>query len=597
MNGLEQWLLRRRRAVLVAIVAASVLIRVVYFLELCGGPCLWQHRWDQSDMHFFDAWARTLSAGDWLTDRSLHPYARWHEQIAAVYFREHPEEKAALEVDPAPRGGRADPARLLWDRWYGGKRFHQEPLYPYLIGFTYALLGADVRWVFGWQLALGVAGNVLIYLIAARYFGTLVATLAALLAVLCGPLLFYELVLLRTTLITLTGLLLVYAADRTLERNTWRPWLLCGLVLGLALLLNTTFAVFGLGLGCWLVYRRATVPILALAAGTALCIAPVTARNLTVGVPPLAISSVGALAFMFSNTEDYSPRSGFSVASPHVPRILAAANGRSLPVVVETLRTHSSVGSYTRLLWGKFVEAWHWYEQPNNANFYYYRLHSVMLRYLPVTFWTLAPLALAGLFLAAPRLPRLIPLYLLVLSSVSPLVLFYVLSRFRVPLVAALIPFAGLTLVRLAEWCWTRRLAPVALLLGAICLISLCTARPLPPNRALIGPADYGVPYAIYYGRAAEEALKAGDPQAAVDRIAAFLRYEPKLVGELGRGRQAETADQAGVAAIYGYARRRYAEALDALGEQEAAAAERRRAAELHAAAAAFRGGRGTGRP
>ena len=59
----EQFLAGRRGYVLAVIVGVSVLLRVVCFVQLNAGPCVWQHRWQQTDMSFFDAWAQQV-AGD-----------------------------------------------------------------------------------------------------------------------------------------------------------------------------------------------------------------------------------------------------------------------------------------------------------------------------------------------------------------------------------------------------------------------------------------------------------------------------------------------------------------------------------------------------
>ena len=80
-------------------------------------------------------------------------------------------------------------------KWAGGSTFYQEPLYAYLMAVTYKIFGGDHRWVFLWQLVLGVLTNVLIYLLARRMFGDLVGTVAGALAVLCSPMMFYELIL------------------------------------------------------------------------------------------------------------------------------------------------------------------------------------------------------------------------------------------------------------------------------------------------------------------------------------------------------------------------------------------------------------------
>ena len=607
LRRLEGWLAAHRLAVVVAILAASALLRVVYFDELNRGPLVHQHRWDQSDMHFFDLWARKLSSGDSLMDRPFHSFFEWHESVGKAFLREYPEESSAILERYEPVGTDDDSgsakARVLWDHWYGGKRLHQGPLYPYLIAFTYRIFGSDVRWVFAWQLALGALGNVLLYLVTRRYFGDTVGALAGLLAVLCGPVLFYEMVLLRSSLVTFLGLLLVFVTALAFERNTWAWWLLTGVVFGLALLLKTTIGPVGLGIAALLVYRDRRQlnlvlrPLLAMAAGVAICLAPAVARNVQVSVSPLALSSVGAITFICANTEDYRSEFGFFVNSRHLRPILAETECRFLPSVVATVKTHPGVGSYIGLLWGKFVGAWHWYEKGNNTNFYYYRLHSKVLAYLPVTFCILAPLGLVGLALGARRFLAAGPLYVLVLNSLAPLVIVYTLSRLRVPLAAALIPFAALTLTRLVEWTGSRRWLQAALTLAAAVAISLWTARSLPEEQMLVTPVHYKLPYVYYYqpaiNAAAESAQKSGNPedwQPVADIITESLRYEPILVREMNDTHPPRSLEEAQLAKLFGLFRIDLFRALTQQGKTERAAEVMQRAQELRRLAEMFSG-------
>ncbi len=430
------------RAVLVALLAASVLIRVLYFQELSRGPCIWQHRWSETDMYFFDRWARSIAAGDWLTERPLHPHTIWQRPIAEAYLAERPQGATAV-MDEGPAGDPSlQPWEMVWDHWYGGRCFHQEPLYPYLVALTYRALGPDVRWVFVWQMAIGVLTNVLVYEIARRHFGERVGRLAGLLAVLCGPMLFYETILLRETLITFAGVALVFLVDRAAERGRWRSWLLAGVAFGLALLLRTTFLLMLAGVLAWMAWgtrpanavgpRARARNAAALACGAALCLLPAVARNVAVGAPAACLSGVGPITFLAANAEDYPTDRGFWV-SRHTAEIMVKADGRLLPVVVETLRTHPGPASYLRQLAAKFGAVWHWYEKPNNENFYYYRLHASVLRFLPVTFLLIAPLSAVGLVLAARRLRQHAALYLLVVTTVAQLLLFYVISRPPLP--------------------------------------------------------------------------------------------------------------------------------------------------------------------
>ncbi len=198
------WPSNRCPLILAVVVAISLLARAAYFVELSGGPLMVEHHWDQSDMCYFDGWAREIVAGDWLSRNVTPPLHSWHHDVAEDYFRRHPEEldrlrpraagmtKEFFDKHPeavsalrravkspgaeyyrrhpkelAALGERIVACGLLWDEWMGPMRFYQEPFYPYLIALTYQVAGLDTRSVFVWQLLLGVLSNVLIYLIGA----------------------------------------------------------------------------------------------------------------------------------------------------------------------------------------------------------------------------------------------------------------------------------------------------------------------------------------------------------------------------------------------------------------------------------------------
>jgi len=595
--GLEAWLRDHRRLVLAIIIAASVLVRIPYFLEINHSPCVWQHRWSQTDMNFFDLWAKNIAAGDWLTDKVLHPWHEWHKSIAAAYLRLHPEAVSSQEPVRPAGASPAEPFRVLWERWWGGKNFHQEPLYPYLVALTYQVFGPDVRWVFVWQLLLGVAGNVLIYLIALRHFGALTAAAASLLAVLCSPLLFYNLVLLRETTITFLGLGLVYLADLTLDRRTWRWWLLLGLTCGLGVLLRTTFLLFWLAMLALAVCRqwRTTGTLLrstaALTVGLLISLSPLVARNLAVGVPALSLPGMGAITFICANAEDSIPEAGSYFSIQHGAAIMGQTGGRFLPSVVATLQTHPSPWSYLNLEWRKFTLIWHWYEIPNNTNFYSYRLHSKVLRYLPVTYFILGPLSLMGLALALSRGIPCWPLYLAVAGNLVMVLLSFVLSRYRITLVALLLPFAALTLVQIAAWAWSRRWIACQVAILALILLSLWTMRPLPPGQMLIRPADYIMPYYFYYYPLVQQAAKQGDGSRAVHLAEESLRLQPEAVRQMAGSRPARDPEEVRLAEWFADVELLYAQVLAPCDPKLARELEQR-AAALRKAARGYRSGR-----
>src|SRR5213082_2329247 len=128
MIGVEAWLCGRRKPVLLVLIGLSLVVRAGYYADLSRGPCIAAHRWTESDMNFFDRWARAIAAGDWLTDQELHPICQWNKEIAQIYFREHPERAAEYLPSGAAPGDANALSQALWNRWFGGKTFHQEPL-------------------------------------------------------------------------------------------------------------------------------------------------------------------------------------------------------------------------------------------------------------------------------------------------------------------------------------------------------------------------------------------------------------------------------------------------------------------------------------
>jgi 4-amino-4-deoxy-L-arabinose transferase-like glycosyltransferase len=515
--------LARPARALLAIVLCAIAVRVVYFVQIQRTVFVELHRLDETDMHYYDGWARRIAAGDWWSRGVGVPMHSWHQAVARAYLEQRP-------TVPAATGGPSPGA--LWARWLDTPRFYQDPLHPYLIALTYSIAGADVRWVFIWQLALGVLTTVLVWALARRYFGEPAGVAAGILAVLSAPLVYYEMILLKESTIAFAGLLLVWMLDRAIASGRTLAWVGLGVALGLSVLLKATFGLFGAAVFVALswMYRTERARLVhaggAVALGIALGLAPLVARNLIVGVPPLAGGSTGPLTFAASNQVSYRADSGFSFDPAELADVVGRHDGRGTDVVLETLRRHSW-SSALGLAWRKFEQAWHWYEVPNNENYYYLRHWIPVLAWLPVTFWVVAPLAWLGTFVALRRARTTWPLLLLVACSLAPLVVFYVLGRFRVGLLAALLPLAGAGCVQLWTWTRARAYGPLALASAGLVAVALWTGRPLASDRSLIRTGDWMLPLAIQYEPEVRRALDADDANRAADGLLRFLDYAP----------------------------------------------------------------------
>lgn len=531
--SIEAWLNRHSVAILLVLAAASVAVRGVYFRQLTAGPGIDLHRWNQTDMYYYEAWGRQIADGDWLSASVTVPMHDWHHRVAERYLADHPEIRSELTAEGSQGGPARDTDTLLWTHWMGSRQFYQDPLYPYLIGLTYRVFGDDVRFVFAWQLALGVMSNILICLLAWRFFGGVVAVCAGALALLCGPLMYYELVLLRESTIVFAGLGVIWLADRALIRGGWGWFALLGASMGLAFLLKSSLTLLAAGVLFGIVahvrrrWSELWVPALATVAGLVLALTPLVARNWALGVPSLAFASSGGFTFMISNDVTYDPKVGFHVDVPRFVQFMSETGGGLVSGVTNVLRSHT-FASYVMLLAQKWERAWHWFEIPNNENFYYTRLRAPVLAWLPVTFWLCSPLALVGLALSARRFSRVWLLYLLVACCLAPLVVFYVLGRFRIALVAAVIPFAALTIVEFVRATGNRQYLRALLVAAAVLILGTWTGRPL-QGRPLIEAAYWLTPFTTRYQPELRAALAARDPARAASAYLQFFQYEPDV--------------------------------------------------------------------
>jgi 4-amino-4-deoxy-L-arabinose transferase-like glycosyltransferase len=590
----EAWLERHSRRVLGFLLGAAVFVRLIYCLQLAAGPLPRIHAFVvDSDNHFFDEWGRRIAAGDWLQPSPLHPMASWMRTVAEDAMSKDPLLPVKLKLAADPGYDRREMEARLWDHWLGGATFFQEPAYPYLVGFTYRLAGPDVWRVFAWQLALGVAGVLIVHRLSRRLFSETAAAAAGALAVLAPIPLVYEATLLRDGLVVFATLALALAMHWAAEGGG-RRWLVLGLAFGAAALVKQSFLFFPAVLGVWrLAAVRAPLPERLAAAGLVLggmCLAllPAALRNVAVGVPALALNGSAAAMLAVYQTASASPLD--IVIGPEYTGLLVATDGRMFPSLLEAARTHANAWGILALDLEKLLYAWHGFESRNNVDFYLFRQGAPLLASLPATFVVLAPLAAIGM--ATRHLARAWPLLVAIVASLLSLALSTVLSRYRAPLTAALLPLAGAGAARLACWVGARRWLWIGAA-GASAALYLAWATSSPPGK---GHAEIAPSYA----QIGLSALERGEPSLAALYFQESLRLAPANARVEARlGQSLLLAGDPGAALLHVETARRsfdsprlrelHARVLAALGRREEAISEARAALDADPATAGAR--------
>jgi 4-amino-4-deoxy-L-arabinose transferase-like glycosyltransferase len=359
------------------------------------------------------------------------------------------------------------------------------PLYPYFLALLYGLFGPSVAAAKTAQCVLGSFSCVLVWALARRLFEPRVALLASLATAGYAMLLFYEGALVVANLQVLLCLLILLAVVRALERPRAWGWLGAGLLVGLSAIARPNALLFGAAIAAWipLALRRAlprgrrVALVAAFCVGAASMLLPVTLRNHALTGEWILVSHAGGLNFFIGNNPDAN---GAFRVPREFPRALAddpweqralfrstaeRASGRELTASevsafwrdrgLDFIRARPA--AWLRLELRKFALSVNAFEAWNIRSFTLSQHFSWVLRLPLISFGFLAPLALLGIVLTRRAWRRLVPLYAMLGTVLATQLIFFVLSRYRMPAVPLLAIFGAAGLVQLLDAVHARR--------------------------------------------------------------------------------------------------------------------------------------------
>lgn len=508
----------RQRQFLLLILALFASLRLIHLAQLVDSPALVQHQWPDSDMFAFWHWSDNIAAGDLLSRQPQRPPTSWHIDVAHTYLRLAP-------WDPASKLTDNQAVQTLWQRWQGGAQFYQEPLYPYLLA-PLRLLQLPILLVFLAQMLLGLLGLWLLIDATRRLLGPREALLAGLLATLCGPLAYYESLLLRETLAITLMWLLLRQWSLARARVDVRIWASVGLCAGLCLLTRAAILPFVLILLLFSLRQSWRSRLLGWLLGLSLPLGLLILRNVLVQAPPFALAGGGIFAILAANLPGADPWQGLILDPAQLAQLLAGADNRPLRLLHHAWLQWPHPGPLLALQLRKIAVLLHNHEIPNNASFLFYRQHAPILKLLPVSFGIALPFGLLGM-LHAVRQRRGLVLVLLALVQTLPLLILQPLSRYRLPLLAVLLPLMALALVTL--WDQARQHRPKqwipALLLTLSLLVFLYRPLPriVPPTRAV----DHLVAWQFWTLPRMQRAMAQQNSPELIETFQLFLRGEP----------------------------------------------------------------------
>jgi Flp pilus assembly protein TadD/4-amino-4-deoxy-L-arabinose transferase-like glycosyltransferase len=495
---------------------------------------------------------------------------------------------------------------IVAGNWLAGDApFWQPPGFPYLLAAFVSLFGDGVFTAVRVAHALlGAGSTVLVYLLSQHAFGRPAATLAASCTALYGPLIYFEGELLSVALEVFLNLALLLTLVRATESDRMSAWALSGLVAGAAAITRPNVLLFVVVVGLAHIAqatehtRRRTFACLTMAVmGLIVVIAPVTIRNAVVGEEFVLISANGGVNFHIGN---HARQDSMVAIHPGVDweRLVAEPLAAGSFTAGERsryfyLRGFDSIVAdpvgWLELLGHKVWQLLQGPEIKRNQDVYYARAHS---RVLSVLLWDrglsfphglLAPFMLLGLVLTwRRRHPTLRLMRLFLAGYAGSVILFFVTSRYRVPIVPVATMFAAAGLQGLLARTGSgqrARLAQAGALLVGLLLVNLQQAPPVEQDAQL--QHDLGEVLLRNKSFAASAAHSRQAVALEPDYPSAWHNLAVALLG-LEQPRQAEGAAHSALALHPARADTRIvlARSLLALGQQQSGLAQLQHAAE-----------------
>lgn len=380
----------------------------------------------------------------------------------------------------------------------GHTAFFRAPLYPYVLGALFALLGPNLLLARLAQIVLGAVSASLVGVLGTRLFGRPTGILAGLLYASAAPLILFDLEMLLEVVFVPLVVVVLLACERSLRQPSRPAFLALGLALGIAAITRPNILLFvpvATALVAWPLWRqrRRLAPVaidaLFLAAGVAVPIAPVTVYNLAVGHDLVLIASQGGLNFYLGNcaeaTGDEAFMPGPTDSATYAPDGTYTDNvmssGRFL---AERALGRALKPSEISRFWGEQAFAWirahplSWARLTASKAFYLVGAFEIgdernltasfqewaPFRFLP-RWWWLFPLAVVGAAAPGERRARLLLGAFFVTYGLS-VALFFCTERFRLPLYPVVCILAARAVVwlgrELARRRWRHALTSVA---------------------------------------------------------------------------------------------------------------------------------------
>jgi Tfp pilus assembly protein PilF len=433
------------------------------------------------------------------------------------------------------------------------------PLYPFFMAAVFRIFGDSVDAVRVLQFVIGIVTVCLVYFAGRRLGGResgrdpgaeVTGALAAACALLYAPLTFFEGNIIGTSLVAFLVTAAFFVAlvidqdhrGTTAARAPLLLSLLLGGILGAgALGRPNLFLLLIPALPVWLIIRHGRRRGILLAAaciiGIILLLLPPLAHNISRAGSFVPVTTHGGINFYIGNRPGaspvYDPPEGMrmdmrgliedarTVASMRSGRELtdAEASDYWMGEAVDGIMTDP--GGWLTLLGRKLLVYWNGVEIPDVLDVSFYRESCPMLKLLFMPFAVISPFSLLGLAIFIRKGHGRSLVMIFIIASVASVLLFYINTRYRLPVVPILAVMSAVFLGRLAFDIKNRKFQGAAVLIAVLAaLLIFVSAREVVEINRSANYAFLGNHY-----------MRIGEEKKAHDAFAMAYELDPDNIG------------------------------------------------------------------
>ncbi len=365
-----------------------------------------------------------------------------------------------------------------FDRWaigiahgdlVGSDAFFKPPMYAYVLAFFYKIFGHNLLIPRLLNTTFDCVSVYLLFLIGKRLYNERVGLISALIGSLCGIFIYFSGEILGTSLAVLLSLLFLYLL--LIAEDDMFKWFIAGCVLSLAVIARPNFLIFIPGLVVYVFITQKSTRIkvkttVVFLLGTLIFLLPTCMRNYVVERDFILVNYSAGVNFFIGNNRSSDGVSAvlpgygndwdeYSIAERELKSVLKPSEVSRFWLVKGLKNIREFPGHSGLLLLKKVYLLFNGKEISNNQNIYLYSKRSNIMKFLLFLIGNrrlyfafpssvVFALGLTGIIISLQkRIKASYLLIFLVLVYGFSVIIFFISSRYRMPMVAYIIPFSA----------------------------------------------------------------------------------------------------------------------------------------------------------